>query len=68
MKKLAVSSCAHFRNILSEIFRSKFFDLRLGTYAMEGSGKMLVTAVGVNSQTGSAFSSSLTTLSPRVLS
>lgn len=24
----------------------------LGTYAMEGSGKMLITAVGVNSQTG----------------
>ncbi len=24
----------------------------VGTYAMEGSGKMLVTAVGINSQTG----------------
>lgn len=27
----------------------------LGTHVMEGSGKMLVTAVGVNSQTGIIF-------------
>ena len=28
----------------------------LGTHVMEGSGKMIVTAVGVNSQTGIIFS------------
>ncbi|MEQ2250166.1 hypothetical protein ILYODFUR_037016, partial [Ilyodon furcidens] len=34
-----------------------FFPPRLssGTHVMEGSGKMLVTAVGVNSQTGIIF-------------
>lgn len=30
-------------------------DIITGTHVMEGSGKMLVTAVGVNSQTGIIF-------------
>lgn len=37
---------------------TKFFSLSLslsGTHVMEGSGKMVVTAVGVNSQTGIIF-------------
>ena len=32
-----------------------FFFFLSGTHVMEGSGKMLVTAVGINSQTGIIF-------------
>lgn len=33
----------------------KKFSVAVGTHVMEGSGRMVVTAVGVNSQTGIIF-------------
>lgn len=43
-----------FPSILNDLFLPDN-DIITGTHVMEGSGKMLVTAVGVNSQTGIIF-------------
>lgn len=40
---------------LDVLWHSVFLLLFKGTHVMEGSGKMVVTAVGVNSQTGIIF-------------
>lgn len=38
-----------------KIHKSTYYFFSKGTHVMEGSGKMLVTAVGVNSQAGIIF-------------
>lgn len=48
---LYTSSSSSSSSVLTDVY----FPLPKGTHVMEGSGKMVVTAVGVNSQTGIIF-------------
>lgn len=54
MSILLYKNLQFFPSILNDLFLPDN-DIITGTHVMEGSGKMLVTAVGVNSQTGIIF-------------